>query len=412
MVHAMTFGMKMRALMAERGISLHGLAKSIPADVGYLSKISRDLKRPSKAMAERIDAALDAGGELAALLPPGLRVSGAGSLVDATVPMHAKDDDVERRQALMLMGLGAAAPWPVAESLRAALSRVAGASDNVADWREIVSDYARTISTTPPEQILPDLLSDLNEINSLLEAGHPEQQKMLEVAAALAAFTSMATYDSGQPGRAFRWWRTAQQLADKSGYAPVRAYVRARRGADLFYGKKQATQALQLVDEALRIAENTPSVGLAEAYGLLAAVLADDSNPKAHRALDDMARTVDQLAISHEMYAPAWPFSRRVQDTRTAMYVKLGNGAAAVRAGQASPHSWTQLFVATGMVLEGKVDDGLGHAIQTLTQLDPADDRLSVRQQVRDVLGAVPDHARASAGVRELRALTAGKALA
>lgn len=69
----MTFGEKMRALMAERGISLRMLAKTIPADVGLLSKISRDLKRPSEKMAALIDAALDADGALAALRPPSAR---------------------------------------------------------------------------------------------------------------------------------------------------------------------------------------------------------------------------------------------------------------------------------------------------------------------------------------------------
>jgi transcriptional regulator with XRE-family HTH domain len=69
MVHAMTFGGLMRTLMAERDISLRQLAKSIPADVGHLSKISRDRKPPSEQMAERIDTALGAGGTLAALRP-------------------------------------------------------------------------------------------------------------------------------------------------------------------------------------------------------------------------------------------------------------------------------------------------------------------------------------------------------
>jgi tetratricopeptide (TPR) repeat protein len=73
MVHAMTFGESMLALMAERGVSLRTLTAAIPADLGYLSKISRDLRPPSEQMAERIDEALGAGGELAALRRPGLR---------------------------------------------------------------------------------------------------------------------------------------------------------------------------------------------------------------------------------------------------------------------------------------------------------------------------------------------------
>src|SRR6266545_2809152 len=65
----MTFGERMRALMAERGISLRQLSKTVHYDVGGLSKVSRDLKRPSPQMALALDAALGAAGELAALTP-------------------------------------------------------------------------------------------------------------------------------------------------------------------------------------------------------------------------------------------------------------------------------------------------------------------------------------------------------
>lgn len=73
MVHAMTFGEKMRALLTEQGLSLRKLAKAIPADAGLLSKISRDLERPSERMAVLIDEVLGAGGELVALRPPTVR---------------------------------------------------------------------------------------------------------------------------------------------------------------------------------------------------------------------------------------------------------------------------------------------------------------------------------------------------
>ncbi|MFC6935217.1 helix-turn-helix domain-containing protein [Actinomadura yumaensis] len=63
----MTFGEKMRALMAERGVSLRALAKTLPADPGHLSRISRDLKPPSDDMAAQIDHALGADGTLTAL---------------------------------------------------------------------------------------------------------------------------------------------------------------------------------------------------------------------------------------------------------------------------------------------------------------------------------------------------------
>src|SRR5262245_39549076 len=64
-----TFGARLCALMTERRVSVRGLARAVPCDPGYISKIRRDLGRPSREMAERIEELLDAAGELVALLP-------------------------------------------------------------------------------------------------------------------------------------------------------------------------------------------------------------------------------------------------------------------------------------------------------------------------------------------------------
>ncbi|MEU6710638.1 helix-turn-helix transcriptional regulator [Nonomuraea sp. NPDC046802] len=64
-----TFGEKMLALMKERGISLRGLAKATHYDVGYLSKVANDLKRPSFPLVERLEAELGADGSLLELVP-------------------------------------------------------------------------------------------------------------------------------------------------------------------------------------------------------------------------------------------------------------------------------------------------------------------------------------------------------
>ncbi|RCG30020.1 XRE family transcriptional regulator [Sphaerisporangium album] len=68
-----TFGEQMRALLAERGVSLRGLAKTIHYDVGYLSKVANDHKVPSLPLAELLDSTLKAGGALVALVRPDAR---------------------------------------------------------------------------------------------------------------------------------------------------------------------------------------------------------------------------------------------------------------------------------------------------------------------------------------------------
>lgn len=65
----MTFGEKMRALMAARNLSLRRLSAIVHYDVSLLSKVSRDLRIPSEALANGLDVALGANGELGALRP-------------------------------------------------------------------------------------------------------------------------------------------------------------------------------------------------------------------------------------------------------------------------------------------------------------------------------------------------------
>jgi tetratricopeptide (TPR) repeat protein len=196
-------------------------------------------------------------------------------------------------------------------------------------------------------------------------------------------------------------------LADESGHAPLRAYIRSRRGADLLYGRKQAAQALGLADEAIRLTGGQPSIGLAEAHALRAAALADQGNPQTRTALDDMSRTVERMPpTEREML---FGFSeQRISGTQTVAFVKLGDGKAALRYGQAHPHPWTQMYVAIALAQLGRADDAIDHATTILTRLDDADDRFSIRHTGLDVLAALPDQARALPAAQDLRALAAG----
>ena len=63
------FGADLCRRMAERGMSLHRLAKIVHYDAGYLCKVKNGHKPPSAAIAARVDAALGAAGALTALAP-------------------------------------------------------------------------------------------------------------------------------------------------------------------------------------------------------------------------------------------------------------------------------------------------------------------------------------------------------
>jgi transcriptional regulator with XRE-family HTH domain len=58
------FAAEVRRLMAERGMSLRGLAKAASYDPSYLSKVLSGHKPSSPYLAARLDDALDAGGTI------------------------------------------------------------------------------------------------------------------------------------------------------------------------------------------------------------------------------------------------------------------------------------------------------------------------------------------------------------
>jgi transcriptional regulator with XRE-family HTH domain len=61
------FGEKVVSLLEARGLSLREVARSVPCDPSYLSRITHGKRRASPHIALRLDDVLDAGGELAAL---------------------------------------------------------------------------------------------------------------------------------------------------------------------------------------------------------------------------------------------------------------------------------------------------------------------------------------------------------
>lgn len=63
------FGDELRRRMAAKDLSLRELARRTRYDSGHLSKVASGKRKVSPDMAARLDAALDAGGELAALAP-------------------------------------------------------------------------------------------------------------------------------------------------------------------------------------------------------------------------------------------------------------------------------------------------------------------------------------------------------
>lgn len=60
------FARRLAALMEERGLGVRALARRVPCDAGYISRLRNDKVSPSAKVARRLDEVLGAGGELAA----------------------------------------------------------------------------------------------------------------------------------------------------------------------------------------------------------------------------------------------------------------------------------------------------------------------------------------------------------
>ena len=189
MVHAVTFGEKMRALMAERGISLHKLAKTIPANQGYLSRISRDLKQPSPEMAKRIDTELNAGGELAALRPP--------SPLRAGINGEYTPDDEERLS--LALQRPSRLDMVVVESLRV-----------------ILAAQRRLDDTLGPAAILPATAVQAAATEKLLrQARGPVREALAPVAAEYVQFHGWLLAELRDDRAAVRRLTDAEGLADE-----------------------------------------------------------------------------------------------------------------------------------------------------------------------------------------------------
>ncbi|TDD65052.1 helix-turn-helix domain-containing protein [Actinomadura rubrisoli] len=174
----MTFGDKLHELMDERGISQRKLAKLVPCNDGYLSKVRRGLHVPSKKMAKRLDEILTAGGSLAALRTgrpkPQRSSQGRGAAAAGIVIPGINPDlwDIMERRALLqlaALGIGAGTLGSTGEPVRQLLALLLNSEPRgLDDWHLTLSDHLYATLTRPPAQARDGLMIDLLAIKHQL----------------------------------------------------------------------------------------------------------------------------------------------------------------------------------------------------------------------------------------------------
>lgn len=418
------FGSRLRQLRDERGWGLRQLAAMVPCTHTHIAQMERGERAPSSTMASRLDDILGAEGELAALAER--RPTDEADI--------GEEGDVYRRSVLtMLAGVPMLAaeamhlgPLPGAEALRHNLtSLLGGPVADVAEWEETAWSYGCTYATTPPEELLSELRTDIALAGAQLAsiASGPDRHSMQRVIALMAAFMAHTVANLGNSRAGLRWWRTARRFADASNDSDTRTWVRGREIVRGMYERRSLPTLLALADEASAISQQ-PGMGTGSVLAGRAQVLAMLGRAaEARQALavvrdasDHLPATVADDAAS--MYG--WP-EHRLRYTESYVFTFLGDReraeAAQDQAFQLFPdhmfreHAQVELHRAIGLVRSGDIPGGVEHAQQVVGRL-PAGHRIAtILELARSVEAAVPPTERRRpqvAALRELLALPAG----
>src|SRR5437868_3069250 len=247
---AMTdFSEKLSALMAERQLSQCKLAKLVPCNDGYVSRIARGLRNPSIELAERFDELLEADGALVALAPPPKPRQSSQGQISATAATvgHGThpglwNNDVKRRAALQIigaLGAGAAIPAGALEEVFADVERATGERVDIDEWEMTVREYATLKMRQPVGSLINDLTADIIRVGRTLERGlaEPKHTGLLRVSAALSALLAVDFGDIGHRRAARTAWSAARHAADAADDRELRVYVRASQAMDALWAE-------------------------------------------------------------------------------------------------------------------------------------------------------------------------------
>ncbi|MGR6924624.1 helix-turn-helix domain-containing protein [[Actinomadura] parvosata] len=268
----------MRALMEERDVSLRKLAKAIHYDVGYLSKVANDLKRPSLPLAHQLDRELNAAGALVELVPGRVSARLRGRI--ATV---SPQDDVKGVNPLAL-------PVPIEDPLvdrrmqRLSPSHTEELLAHVGEqWHTLV----RTDNLLGPRHALGGVCTQLTILTALLRhVRSPFRDGSLRLAAKYAESAAWLYEDAGDLTASRLWTGRAMEWALEAGDRPMVAWTLFRRSQQAQTAGNGA-QVVSLAEAACREQGNVAGPMLAailqqQAHGLAL----DGAEVESHELLD------------------------------------------------------------------------------------------------------------------------------
>ena len=207
------FAAEVRRLMAERGMSLRGLAKAASYEPSYLSKVLSGHKPSSPYLAARLDDALGAGGTIrdAIQQPPPRRES------RASAPRRMPSGAVEALQVAM-------AGDPAGPDIGA---------DGLA---ELVQHYAHALAVAPSTAVYGELLSARSFAGTLLGRSAPRQRPDLMVTAGwLSSLLAISATDLGDHAAAVIWCADTERRGRDASYPELLGWAALTRSLIAWY---------------------------------------------------------------------------------------------------------------------------------------------------------------------------------
>ena len=224
------FAAEVRHWMAERGMSLRGLARAAPYDPSLLSKILNGHRPYSPYIAARLDDALGAGGKI----------------IEA-----AREQPARPRERGTLAGTRKTPPRPskAVEALQIAMSGDATGLDVASEsLPDLISYYSHVVSVSPSTAAYDDLLSVRSFASSLLDREHtdPSHPSDISVAAGwLSSLLAMAAADIGDHAAALVWCSDTERRGRDAGHPELLGWAALTRAMIAYYqGQAHRSAAL------------------------------------------------------------------------------------------------------------------------------------------------------------------------
>lgn len=235
------FGVELRRRRIRRGWSLAELAVRVHYSRGYLSKIENGLLPPNATVARLADAALDAGGGLAALVPAREGEHQGTSAVSEELPGPDWSGEILAfGDALSIpLALPSAAARADAEDLRLE-----------AHYQEEFDRHRRLGQQLAPGLVLRRMAVDFSTLMEVADTSLLPATGLRLLAARYAEFIGWLTQEAGRRDLALAWTRRAAGIAVAAGGADFAAYTLVREAELAMYARDPAA-AMRLADQAL-----------------------------------------------------------------------------------------------------------------------------------------------------------------